>query len=126
MLARAGLGDDPLLSEPAGEHDLAERVVDLVRAGVVQVLAFQVEALTGREPVGAGEGRGTPDVRPAEVVELGLECRVAPGGLPGLGELVERGDQGLRDVPPPVSPNVSVTSVILAPPRRTRGRGRGP
>ena len=53
VLARAGLGDDPLLSEPPGEHDLAERVVDLVRAGVVQVLAFQVEALAGREAIGA-------------------------------------------------------------------------
>ena len=49
VLAGAGLGDDPRLAEPPGEHDLAERVVDLVRAGVVQVLALEVEPLAGRE-----------------------------------------------------------------------------
>ena len=32
VLAGAGLGDDPRLAEPPREHDLAERVVDLVRA----------------------------------------------------------------------------------------------
>ena len=52
VLAGARLGDDPLLAEPPREHGLAERVVQLVRAGVEQVLALQVEracrARTGR------------------------------------------------------------------------------
>ena len=34
VLAGAGLGDDPLLAEPAREHGLAEGVVELVSAGV--------------------------------------------------------------------------------------------
>ncbi len=42
VLPRAGLGDDALLAHSAGEQDLADRVVDLVRAGVAQVFAFQI------------------------------------------------------------------------------------
>ena len=45
VLAGARLGDDPLLAEPAREHGLAERVVQLVRAGVEEVLALEVEPL---------------------------------------------------------------------------------
>ena len=41
MLAGAGLGDDALRAEPLGEHRLAERVVDLVRAGVREILALE-------------------------------------------------------------------------------------
>ena len=44
VLAGAGLGDDPRLAEPPGEQRLAERVVDLVGAGVGQVLALEVQA----------------------------------------------------------------------------------
>ena len=43
VLAGAGLGDDPGLAEPAGQQRLAERVVDLVGAGVGEVLALEVE-----------------------------------------------------------------------------------
>jgi hypothetical protein len=41
VLARAGLGDDAALAHALGEQALAERVVDLVRAGVGEVLAFE-------------------------------------------------------------------------------------
>ena len=53
VLAGARLGDDPLLAEPAGEQRLAERVVELVRAGVEQVLALEVEPLARGEALGA-------------------------------------------------------------------------
>ena len=43
VLAGAGLGDDPLLAHAAGEQDLAEHVVHLVRAGVVQLVALEVD-----------------------------------------------------------------------------------
>ena len=70
VLAGAGLGDDPRLAEPPGEHDLAERVVDLVRARVVQILALEIDALRRREPLGARERSGAADVLAAEAVEL--------------------------------------------------------
>ena len=41
VLPRAGLGDDARLAHPLGEQPLAERVVDLVRAGMREVFALQ-------------------------------------------------------------------------------------
>ena len=43
VLAGAGLGDDPRLAQASGEQRLAERVVDLVGAGVGEVLALEVQ-----------------------------------------------------------------------------------
>ena len=51
VLTGAGLGDDPLLAHPPRQQDLADRVVDLMGAGVVQVLALQVDLRA------AGDGR---------------------------------------------------------------------
>jgi tryptophan synthase beta chain len=48
-----GLGDDPRLAHAAGEQDLAEDVVHLVRAGVVQLLALE-EDLRAQAPAGQG------------------------------------------------------------------------
>ena len=44
MLAGAGLGDDAPLAHALREQRLAERVVDLVRAGVREVLALEEDA----------------------------------------------------------------------------------
>ena len=49
MLAGAGLGDDARLAHAAGEQDLAEHVVDLVRAGVVQLLALEIDFRAARD-----------------------------------------------------------------------------
>ena len=43
MLARAGFGDHALLAHAQGEQRLADRVVDLVGAGVVEVFALEVD-----------------------------------------------------------------------------------
>jgi len=43
VLPGAGLGDDARLPHAPGEQRLAERVVDLVRAGMGQVLALEVD-----------------------------------------------------------------------------------
>ena len=42
MLSRAGLGDDTVFAHPLREQDLAERIVDFMRAGMEQVFALQV------------------------------------------------------------------------------------
>ena len=93
VLAGAGLGDDPGLAEPARQQRLAERVVDLVGAGVGEVLALQVEAepvrqagravggdrpLEGlvREPVGAVERRRAAGEAREQLAQLRPEARV--------------------------------------------------
>ncbi len=70
VLAGAGLGDDAPLAEPPREHRLAERVVELVRAGVEEVLALQVEALVRREPLRARERSRPARVRARQLLEL--------------------------------------------------------
>jgi hypothetical protein len=49
VLARAGLGDDARLAHAAGEQRLPDGVVDLVRAGVVQVFALEVDLRAAAE-----------------------------------------------------------------------------
>src|ERR671936_821523 len=41
VLTRAGLRDDSPLAEPGREQSLADRVVDLVRPGVAEILALE-------------------------------------------------------------------------------------
>ena len=43
VLAGAGLGDDARLAHALGQQDLAEAVVDLVAAGVVELVALEVD-----------------------------------------------------------------------------------
>ena len=82
VLAGPGLGDHPLLAHPLGEQRLAEHIVDLVRAGVGQVLALEqhpAPAGLGREPGRLGEQRGPAGVPGEQGGELGLERRVGLG-----------------------------------------------
>ena len=43
MLSGAGLGNDALFAHAGGQQALSESIVDLVRAGVGQVLALEVD-----------------------------------------------------------------------------------
>ena len=54
-LTRPGLGNDPGLAHLTGQQCLAEDVVDLVRAGVVEILALEEDARPTR--VGTEPGR---------------------------------------------------------------------
>ena len=59
VLAGAGLGDHPALAHAAGQQRLAEHVVDLVRAGVVEVLALE------QDPGATGSARRSAAPRSA-------------------------------------------------------------
>ena len=41
--AGAGLGDDARLAHAQGQHDLAEHIVHLVRAGVIELFALEID-----------------------------------------------------------------------------------
>lgn len=100
VLAGSGLGDDAGLAHALGEQRLAQHVVDLVRAGVVEVLALEEDpgapGVLG-EPRHLGEGAGPAGVVDHQVVELGREGRVVLGLLVLDGDLVHGGDERLRD-----------------------------
>ena len=108
VLAGAGLGDDPGLAHPLGQQRLAEDIVDLVRAGVGQVLALEehpAAAGRGGEPRHLGQQRRPARVPGGQRGQLGLEAGV------GLGALV-----GLRSARP------APTSAPRAPAARRTGR----
>jgi hypothetical protein len=103
VLAGSRFGDDSPLPHPARQQALTDRVVDLVGAGVRQVLALEVDS----RPDALGEARRVVERRrPADEValqghELGLEARIPPGGGAGRFELDERGHERLGHEAPP-------------------------
>ena len=104
VLPGAGLGDDAPLAHADGEQRLAERVVDLVRAGVRQILALQEDpraagclrqAPSPRRPASAGR-RSASSSRSSS----GLERRIVARREVGALELLDRLDQRLGDEAP--------------------------
>ena len=99
VLARAGLGDDAGLAHAFGEQDLADGVVDLVRAGVEQVLALEKNfraAEFAREAFGEIKRCGPATEFPEIILELALKRRVFLGAeVFGL-QLLQRVHQRLR------------------------------
>ena len=101
VLPGAGLGDDAGLAHALGDEGLAEGVIDLVRAGVQQVLALQVDFRAAEflgEAFGEVERRGPADEFAQVVAEFALELRVLlRSEVFGL-QLLERIPERLRDV----------------------------
>ena len=105
MLAGAGLGDDAGLAHALRQHRLADGVVDLVRARMVQVLALEPNlgaAVLPAQALGEIQWGGAPDI----VGEILFEGFPESGVLAGLavhrGQLVKRPDQGFGHEPPAV------------------------
>ena len=76
MLAGSGLGDDPGLAHAPSEQRLPEHVVDLVRAGMGEVLALEEDpaaACFGGEPGHLGQQRGAACVVAEQRVQVGGE-----------------------------------------------------
>ena len=93
VLPGARLRDDPLLAHPAGEQALTEHIIDLVRAGVREVLTLEVDARAAArfgQPARAPERRRPACVLAAQRVELGIEIVVCARVGEGLLELIER------------------------------------
>ena len=102
VLACAGLGDDPLLAHALRQQALAHGVVDLVRAGVRQVLALEVDlrpAQLPRQVLRVVERRRAADVRPSQAVEV-LGERIVVARLPiDLLQLLQGVHERLGDEP---------------------------
>ena len=83
VLAGAGLGDDAALAHRARDQRLADGVVDLVRAGVVEVFALEKDLRATdlfRQALGVIDRR-----RPADVVfQVVGEFRWNPGSSRSL------------------------------------------
>jgi hypothetical protein len=98
VLAGAGLGNYPRLAHAPCQQGLADGVVDLVRAGVVQVLALEVDLRAAnlcRPSPCVVDRRGTAHEVLELIVELGHEFRIVTVALIGTAKLVERVNQRL-------------------------------
>ncbi len=105
VLPSAGLGDDAVLAHAARQQSLAEAVVDLVGAGVQQILAFEVNACPAQLPGQAlcqVERRRTSGIVPEQQIELGVKDRVSLRLGIGVLQLLERRHKGLWNIAPPV------------------------
>src|SRR5256885_9010144 len=96
-----------------------ERVVDLGGAGVVQVLALEQHddalAQLRAESRRFGDGGGPPDVVLEQRVELRPEPRVALRLPVDRRELLERGDQSLRDIAPTIRSEPTIHRTLDRP-----------
>ena len=107
--AGAGLGDHAFLSHAPRQKDLAEHVVDLVRAGVVELLALEIDfgaaarRAGGRlstmrcEPLGEVKRRRAADIVREVAVHLLLECRIGLRLRIGVFEIEDERHQRLGD-----------------------------
>ena len=105
MLARSRLGDHALLPQATGQQDLPHRVVDLVGAGVTQILPLQKDPGTAQpfaQAAGKVERRGPPHVLTENGGQLLLERRISPGRVVPLRQGLQGGHEGLRDIAPAV------------------------
>ena len=105
MLPRSGLGDDARLAHADGQQRLPQRVVDLVRAGVVEIFAFEPDLRTTAmlaEPTRVIQRRGPAHVISQQRLQLCLKGIVLPGLVIGPGQFVQGPRQRLRHVPPTV------------------------
>ena len=100
VLPRAGLGNHTRLGHAPCEQRLADAVIDLVRAGMIEILALEVD-LCAAEPFrpapGVVDRAGPADVMLELALELRDELRIAPVPSVLLTQLVERMDQRLGD-----------------------------
>ena len=114
VLAGARLGDDAPLAHALGQQALADRVVDLVRARVRQVLALEphrARADALGEARGLVERRRSPDVGAQQSLQLGLEGIVREHAEKAVFELRQRGHDRFRHV---------LAAVVAEPPADAR------
>src|SRR6202167_5928987 len=100
MLAGAGFGDDAPLAHAPRHHDLAEHIVDLVRAGVVELLALEIDFRAAEmfgQALGEIERRRPPDIVLEVAVHFGLERRVGFGLSVGLFQIEDQRHQRFGD-----------------------------
>ncbi len=106
MLPGSSFGDDPPFAHTACQQDLAQHVVHFVRAGVVELVALEVDLCTARAAVGGRHGaqvfshalgeieRAWPaDVMREVIIHVALERRIDLRGRIGLLELEDQRHQ---------------------------------
>ena len=101
MLSRAGLCEQTGFAHLLRQQRLAEHVVDLVRARVVEILALEIDlgaAKVSGHLFGMVEARRAPGIVLKQIRELRLECRVLLVEGIGVLKLGQRPHEPFRDI----------------------------
>ncbi|MCY1404891.1 hypothetical protein D9M71_201140 [compost metagenome] len=101
MHAGAGFGDQALFAHALGQQHLADAVVHLVRAGVVELFTFEEDLCTATvfgQAFGEVQRIGTADVVALEVGQLLKELRIGFGGFVLAGKVEHQRHQGFSHV----------------------------
>ena len=109
VLSGPGFGDDPGLAHALGEQDLADGVVDLMRPGVVELVALEID-LGAAEKLSQAAGK-IKRARPADVMlhlrmKLVPEGRIVLGHGVGLFDLQDQRHQGFGNKPAAIDAEV--------------------
>jgi len=100
MLAGTVFRDDPGLAHALGEQDLADAIVDLVRTGMVQFFALEID-LRPAEMLGQALGEikraWTADIVSAEIRQLLLKDRIGLRLLPFALQIQDQRHQRFGD-----------------------------
>ncbi len=100
VLTGPGLGDDARLAHPAREQNLPEAVVDLVRAGVIELFALEVDfgaAELGRHALGVIERARPAGVMQIEKLDLALKFGIGLRGIVSALEIEDQRHQSFGD-----------------------------
>ena len=100
VLAGPGFRDDAALAHPPGQQDLADAIVDLVGAGMVQLVPLEVDlgaAELRGQPLRVIQRAGTADVMRQVVAQFRRERGIDPGGVVRLLDLKDQRHQRLGD-----------------------------
>jgi hypothetical protein len=105
LLARARFRDDSMFAHAYREKRLPQRVVDLVRAGMREVFALEInlrpaEMLT--EPLRVGNRRRATRICSLQIGELCSKGGIIQRRIKRLDQFVQRRDQSLRHKPPAI------------------------
>ena len=111
VLAGPGLGDDPLLAHAPCQQCLADGVVDLVGAGMVEILALQIDlrpAQLLRPSLRVIDRAGTADEMPQFLLVLGQEIRIVAIVEIGIAQFGQGPHQGLGREDPAIGTKMPV------------------
>ena len=98
MLTRAGFCNDPFFAHAFGEQDLAHRVIDLMRTGVAEVFALEINfrpAELGGHALSKVKRCRAADIFAQIIIEFFFKRRIFARLLINFGQLIERLHEGL-------------------------------
>ena len=117
VLARARFGDDASLAHAPREQHLAQSVIDLVRAGVQQVFALEIDARAAgilSQALGKEQRRGPTGKISQQRIEFRVKRFIVARDQESFGQLFERRHQSLRHKATAVTAPVAERSGCLS------------